>query len=102
MKDAFFGLADRLASALQGTEAVLCYLSAEHSDFVRFNNARVRQAGSVQQSYLSVRLVSGRRQASGTISLSNSADDMPRALDMLTRLRDTLKQLPDDPWLLIS
>jgi predicted Zn-dependent protease len=102
MKDAFFGLADRLAHALRGTEVVLCNLSAERSDFVRFNKARVRQAGSVQQSYASIRLVSGRRQASATISLSNTADDASRALEMLARLRETLVRLPDDPWLLFS
>ena len=102
MKDALFSLADRLASALRNSEAVLCYLSAERSDFVRFNKACVRQAGSVQQNHVSIRLVSGKRQASGTISLSNTADDIPRALDILGRLRETLDQLPDDPWLLVS
>jgi predicted Zn-dependent protease len=102
MKDAFFALADRLAGALRNTEVVLCNLFAERSDFVRFNKARVRQAGSVQQSYLSIRLVSGKRQASATISLSNTPEDAPRALESFTRLRETLAQLPDDPWLLVS
>lgn len=102
MKDAFFALAERLANALRNSETVLCYLSAEHSDFVRFNKARVRQAGSVQQSYVSIRLISGKRQSSATITLSNSTDDVARALETLARLRGTLDQLPDDPWLLIS
>jgi predicted Zn-dependent protease len=102
MKDAFFGLVDRLTAALRQSETLLCYLSAERSDFVRFNKARVRQAGTVQQSYLSIRLVSGKRQASAMIALSNTAEDVPRALETLARLRETLDQLPDDPWLLIS
>jgi predicted Zn-dependent protease len=102
MKEAFFGLADELGAALRGAEIVLCYLSAERSDFVRFNRARVRQAGSVQQSFLSLRLLSGRRQASATISLSNTREDLPRALEIVARLRGALDQLPDDPWLLIS
>ena len=102
MKDAFFALADLLTSALRHGEAVLCSLSAERSDFVRFNKARVRQAGSVQQSYVSIRLVSGSRQASATISLSNTAEDVSLALGMLARLRGTLDQLPEDPWLLVS
>jgi predicted Zn-dependent protease len=46
--------------------------------------------------------VSGRRQASGTISLSNTPGDLSLALETLARLRATLDQLPDDPWLLIS
>jgi predicted Zn-dependent protease len=95
-------LVERLAKGLRQSETLLCYLSAERSDFVRFNKARVRQAGSVQQSHVSIRLVSGKRQASATIGLSNTIEDVPRALEMLGCLRATLDQLPDDPWLLIS
>ena len=102
MKDAFFTLADRLSGALAGNETVLCYLSAERSDFVRFNKSRVRQAGTVEQSYLSIRLVSGKRQASATITLANAPADEALALATLARLRETISQVPEDPWLLIS
>jgi len=102
MKDHFFALAERLTRAMTGNEIVLCYLSAERSDFVRFNKSRVRQAGAVEQIYLSIRLVSGRRQASATITLSNAPEDAELALATLTRLRETVSQLPDDPWLLIA
>jgi len=102
MKDHFFALAERLTGAMSGNEIVLCYLSAERSDFVRFNKSRVRQAGAVEQIYLSIRLVSGRRQASATITLSNAPEDAELALATLTRLRETVSQLPDDPWLLIA
>jgi predicted Zn-dependent protease len=87
---------------LRQSETLLCYLSAEHSDFVRFNEARVRQAGTVEQRCVSIRLVSGKRQASATIVLSSTREDVSRALETLGRLRETLDQLPDDPWLLIS
>jgi len=102
MKDHFFALAERLTRAMTGNEIVLCYLSAERSGFVRFNKSRVRQAGAVEQIYLSIRLVSGRRQASATITLSNAPEDAELALATLTRLRETVSQLPDDPWLLIA
>jgi predicted Zn-dependent protease len=102
MKDHFFALAERLTGAMSGNEIVLCYLSAERSDFVRFNKSRVRQAGAVEQIYLSIRLVSGRRQASATITLSNAPEDAELALATLRRLRETVSQLPDDPWLLIA
>src|SRR6476620_1780321 len=102
MKDHFFALAERLTRAMTGNEIVLCYLSAERSEFVRFNKSRVRQAGAVEQIYLSIRLVSGRRQASATITLSNAPEDAELALATLTRLRETVSQLPDDPWRLIA
>ena len=68
MKSQFYELAARLERELAPTETLLCNLSAERSDFVRFNQARVRQAGSVEQRYLNLRLVRARRQASATAS----------------------------------
>lgn len=102
MKDHFFGLADRLRGELRPAETLLCSLDAERSDFVRFNRGRVRQAGSVQQRYLSVRLVRERRQAAATVAVAGDADDWEIACGVLARLRDTLDSLPEDPWLLIN
>jgi hypothetical protein len=70
LKDRFFATAERLARGLRANETLLCNLSAERSDFVRFNHARVRQAGSVEQAYLTLRLVRDRRQASATVMLA--------------------------------
>ena len=97
MKDRFFATAERLARGLRANETLLCNLSAERSDFVRFNHARVRQAGSVEQGYLSLRLVRDRRQASTTVMLDG--EDHAKALN---ELRDSLDGLPEDPWLLIN
>src|SRR5439155_31796 len=47
MKAQFFSLAARLEQDLASSETLLCNVSAERSDFIRFNKARVRQAGSV-------------------------------------------------------
>ena len=97
MKGRFFELAQTLGRQLQGGEMLLCTLSAERSDFVRFNHAKVRQAGSVEQSYLGVRLVRGERQASATVSLEEEG-----AKKALVQLRAMLSELPDDPWLLVN
>jgi predicted Zn-dependent protease len=100
--DRFCELVDALCRELAGGEILLCNLSAERSDFVRFNHALVRQAGTVEQSYLSLRLVSARRQASASVALSGRADDEAQARAALGRARSMLAQLPEDPWLLIS
>ena len=102
MKDEFFSLAAALAASLRGNEVLLCNLSAERSDFVRFNHARVRQAGTVEQRYLAMRLVRGRRQACAALSLAGDGDDLGRARETLPGLRDFLDALPDDPWLLYN
>jgi len=102
MKSQFYELAARLERELAPTETLLCSLSAERSDFVRFNQARVRQAGSVEQRYLNLRLVRARRQASATITLAGDGDDAALARHTLGRLREALGELPEDPWLLFN
>lgn len=102
MNDHFFGLVDRLNAELRASETLLCALDAERSDFVRFNRGRVRQAGSVQQRFLSVRLVRERRQAAATVAIAGDGEDLELARGALARLRDELAQLPEDPWLLIN
>jgi predicted Zn-dependent protease len=98
VKARFFELADRLAGRLRPGETLLSHLGAERSDFVRFNQARVRQAGSVEQAYLTLRLVRERRQASATTSLLELSD----LEALLGSLRDALDGLPEDPWLLVN
>ena len=102
MKEAFFGLVDALCGRLHADETLLCTLSAERSDFVRFNQGRVRQAGSVEQRYVSLRLVRAGRQASASIALTGHEEDLQHASATLSRVREMLTQLPEDPWLLIS
>ena len=102
MKSQFYELAARLERELAPTETLLCNLSAERSDFVRFNQARVRQAGSVEQRYLNLRLVRARRQACATITLAGDGDDAALARHTLGRLREALGELPEDPWLLFN
>ncbi len=102
MKDHFFGLAERLRGELRAGETLLCSLDAERSDFVRFNRGRVRQAGSVQQRFLSVRLVRERRQAAATVAIGGDGEDLEVARGALARLRGELGEVPEDPWLLIA
>jgi predicted Zn-dependent protease len=102
MKDAFFDLAGRLEKELARGETLLLNFSGERSDFVRFNKALVRQAGSVEQRYLGLRLVRDGRQASATLAIAGSQDDFDACKQMLGRLRDAVGALPQDPWLLIN
>jgi predicted Zn-dependent protease len=102
VKDLFFGLTERLGRGLRGGEVLLCNLGAERSDFVRFNHGRVRQAGSVEQRALSLRLVRERRQATASVEIAGTQDDAGLLDATLARLRDALEGLPEDPWLLIN
>jgi predicted Zn-dependent protease len=100
VKARFFELAQALSRELRAGETLLCNLSGERSDFVRFNEAKVRQAGSVEQGELSLRLIRDRRQSSATLAIGG--DDLEIGRQTLAQLRAVLDDLPEDPWLLIN
>jgi len=103
MQQYFNQIADTATQGLQRNEVLTAYVSGEDSDFCRFNGAKVRQAGSVKQSKLELRLIVGRRNAQGELSLSGvRTEDDQRVSQMLSLLRDQLKQLPEDPYLLYA
>jgi predicted Zn-dependent protease len=98
LKGLFFELASKLERELKAGEVLLSSFHAERSEFVRFNQGRVRQAGSVEQRYLTLRLVHARRQASATVT----GEDFESLKSILSRLREALDGLPEDPWLFIN
>ncbi|HEX6266052.1 MAG TPA: TldD/PmbA family protein, partial [Burkholderiales bacterium] len=102
MKAHFFELAGRLAHELRAREVLLCNFGGERSDFVRFNRGKVRQAGSVEQRSLALRLVRGRRQAAASVEIAGTAEDADLLRSALTRVRAALDGLPEDPWLLVN
>ena len=98
----FEQLFSALSSALRGAERLYASLNGESTTFVRLNRGRIRQPGSVLQSTLSLRLVDGRRHATAELTLSgDAAEDRGRGLDAISRLRDVLPALPEDPHLLL-
>ena len=100
MQDYFYRLADSLFGKLKGEEYLLCSFSGEDSDFVRFNKSLIRQAGSVNQRSLTIKLVRGRRQAVGEATLSgNFTTDRELSAGFLLDLREVLSDLPEDPHL---
>src|SRR5262252_3380936 len=101
--DLLFDLIDDTGKGLSASEVVFGSLASEESDFVRFNRARVRQAMTIRQSYLTLSLVSGRRCDSATVSLSGSLEeDRSRVRGVLETMRGALPTLPEDPYLLYS
>lgn len=103
MQQAFYELADFLTGRLQGQEVLLLSFSGEQSDFIRFNHAQVRQAGSVTQQYLTLDLVQGQRHIKATVGLSGDAQtDRERSGSLLEKLRSQLASVPEDPYLLYA
>src|SRR5687768_18305726 len=99
MRHAFLEVFDKLRLRLKAGETLLANFAGERSDFVRFNHGKVRQAGSVEQGALTLRLVHRKRQAAATIAIGGAGDDL---VPVLEKLREALAGLPEDPWLLVN
>ncbi|MDY7563039.1 TldD/PmbA family protein [Pseudomonas sp. 10B1] len=97
----FTALVDWLRGAIAAPEAFTLGYNAEASEFIRFNHAKVRQAGHVQQADLNLKLINDGRHADLRLTLSGDAEvDQSRLAAALQQLRETLVLLPQDPYLL--
>ena len=103
MEGYFHELAAALDQALQPGETYTAYFAAEETDFVRFNQGRVRQPGSVRQWSLGIDLIRGRRHATCHLALGGQAPaDVPRLQRALQDLRALIADVPEDPYLLYA
>jgi len=103
MQDYFTAFAETLTQQLHADEIYLAWFAAEHSDFTRFNHAKIRQIGSVTQIYLQLNLIRGQRHTLGQLTLSGDlSEDTQRSQALLDTLRARLPHLPEDPYLLYA
>ena len=99
----FKALVNSLRAALQEPEQFTLSYAAESSAFVRFNHAKVRQAGQVQQARIGLKLINEGRHADLNITLAGDPQvDLRRLTEGLQQLRETLPLLPPDPYLLLN
>lgn len=95
----FNHLADTLLSQLQDHEHGALSLIAEKSHFTRFNQAKVRQTGSVSNGALTLKLMACSRTATASLSFTGAKEvDLPSLMAMVQELRQELLQLPEDPY----
>lgn len=99
----FEALVAWLRGALNPDEEFSLGYSAESSEFIRFNQGKVRQAGHVQQASLELQLIRDGRHAELRVTLSGVPQvDRQRLADALAQLRQTLPLLPPDPYLRLN
>jgi predicted Zn-dependent protease len=102
MRDLFLDLGGYAFGRLHGSEVLLANFSGEASDFIRFNQGRVRQPMSVRQAYLTLQLIDGRRHDRTTLALAGGAEDRDAIVAAIAAMRSDLPGLPEDPYLLFS
>ena len=108
IKENVFGqLADAIAQTLasQGLSVSTHFtltVSGENSQFTRFNRARVRQTGQVDDGTLTLTVMQSERTASGTVPFIGEFDtDWPRLKTTLAELQTLVPQLPVDPFVVL-
>ncbi|HEY5870544.1 MAG TPA: metallopeptidase TldD-related protein [Candidatus Tectomicrobia bacterium] len=103
MQEYFSTLADTITTLLKGDEVYTCTFRGEDSDFVRFNQSAMRQAGTVTQRFLNLDLIRGQRHAAADVALSGDLEeDRVRLAQVVAALREQLPHLPEDPYLLYA
>ena len=103
MRDYFEALAGFVDSLARPAEIIISRLSAEDSDFIRFNKSAVRQATGVKQVSWSLSLIHGTRRIDASISLSGRlAEDRETLRGLIESLRAGIADVPEDPFLLIE
>jgi predicted Zn-dependent protease len=98
----FNRLMDGLFPQLNPGEALTVTLVAEASQFTRFNQAKVRQTGSIENGSLTLTLMANQHNATESISFTGEKEtDWPLLMAALQTLREELPQLPADPYLVL-
>ena len=91
MRELFDRLAEAVVARAQPGEFVAATLSAEASEFVRFNRARLRQAGRVERAVVRLRAVVGDRQAFASFTLPGLDAGTPAVVATLDTALDALR-----------
>lgn len=103
MQNYFDDIAKIVSNNINQKEKYTLWFSAEQLDFVRFNNAKVRQAGNVDQSYIELGLIEKNKHSSIKLGLTHNLDlDKKNIINALSLLRKQIMQALDDPYLLIN
>ena len=102
MEKIFNNLCESLFSKLGPGEDLVLSFDGENSQFVRFNNASVRQTGLVDDADLGLKFISNGRTCNGGFTVSGNADvDIKRGLGEIERMRSESREIPEDPYVVM-
>ena len=102
LEASFKQLCDHLINTLNTDEHLSIELSSEHTQFIRFNGAKVRQTGMVKDGTIKLTLIAHQKTAYAAFPFTGDVStDSKIALDNLAYLRQEIPQLPEDPHLVI-
>ena len=93
-------LNDYIFSKLSKDEILKTGMWGENSQFIRMNNSKVRQTGVIDDMSYSISLISNNRQTSTSQTITGDLiTDKKRLTDVLDILRNNIKHIPEDPYI---
>ena len=102
MEKIFNSLGQSLFSELNDGEDLILSFYGENSQFVRFNNASVRQTGLVDDADIGLKFIANGRTCGGGFTVSGNFDtDLKRGRAEIDRMRSESNQIPEDPFLVM-
>ncbi|MEB3214255.1 MAG: metallopeptidase TldD-related protein, partial [Leptolyngbyaceae bacterium] len=99
LEQTFFQLAQHVFDQAHSDEAMSLSLVAEQSQFTRFNRAKVRQTGVVQDGEMTLTLMAGDRTTFYEMPMTGNLEtDRIMVQSALDELRRDIRDLPEDPY----
>jgi len=102
MNTYFSFLNNHVFSLLESDEHLITNISGENSQFIRFNNSKVRQTGLIDDMSYSMILLWNNRKTSISMTLTGIKNRDQNILSFyLERLRNDIQFMPEDPFIVM-
>jgi predicted Zn-dependent protease len=102
LEQSFNQLVSYLQDNTGSDEAFTVNFTAEESQFIRFNHAKVRQTGQVQNGVVRLNYMRNQRNASWEFPITGHPEvDRQEAHLALTQLKQEVPQLPENPYMVL-
>ena len=100
MKDNFFYICDEIMKKRNEDEDFILSFSGEKSQYIRFNNAKVRQTGCVDDANLYINFIKNNRSCKFSLSFQGDhSTDLNNVLNCIEMMRNEINNLPKDPYI---
>jgi len=100
MENQFKKISKTLFSLINKDEVLTVSFTGEESQFIRLNNAKIRQTGLVNDADINLKMISNGTTCTGSFTLSgNESFDLRRAQSEIERMRIEANQILKDPYI---
>ena len=100
MKDTFFYICDEIMKKISSDEELIISFSGEKSQYIRFNNSKIRQTGCIDDANIFLNFIKNNRSCKYSFSFQGEKFfDLNNILNQVKKMRKEINQLPEDPFI---